>query len=168
MTATWPLGTTPATPADIACDELPAAPSTTALPTASGPTWNDLVDRVKEAGRYATTEEAARLTRTVLSALGGQVTGDERVALARRLPPEAARLIASRIPEPQPLPAAEFVDEVASRLDDATPATARWHVGSVLGALAHTLDDTLITRLLTHLPQGYALLFVRPQLILSA
>src|SRR3954468_15624331 len=64
--------------------------------------WTRLVDEVRESGLYPTRAAAERVTRTVLSALGGHVTGDERVALAHALPREAARLIASQVPAAHP------------------------------------------------------------------
>jgi uncharacterized protein (DUF2267 family) len=142
-------------------------------PAAYGPgretsTWEQLIDAVRQSGQYATVEEAERLTRVVLSALGGHVTGDERVELARRLPERAARLIAAQIPVAQPLVAADFVDFVAARIEGATPAMARWHVSSVLGVLPGIVGDGLVDRILARLPQGYALLFGRPQLLPAA
>lgn len=126
--------------------------------------WRELTERVQEAGQYTTRAEAERVTRIVLSVLGGHVTGDERVDLARALPEEAARVIASQIPVTRPLTAAEFVDAAAARIDGSTPATARWDVSSVLSVLADLLDEDLLTRILDHLPSGYALLFGRAEL----
>ncbi|MEU5096147.1 DUF2267 domain-containing protein [Streptomyces sp. NPDC020996] len=124
-----------------------------------------MVEEVREAGQYTTRAEAERVTRIVLSALGGHVVGDERVDLARALPEEAARLVASQIPVTRPLTAQEFVDAVAARIEGATPATARWDVSSVLGVLPGLVaDDDLIDRVLTQLPPGYALLFGRAEL----
>ncbi|WP_234443060.1 DUF2267 domain-containing protein [Streptomyces cellulosae] len=132
------------------------------------PRWTDLVEAVREAGQYPTTAEAERVIRIVLSALGGHVIGDERVDLARALPEEAARVVASQIPATRPLTAAEFVDTVAARIEGATPATARWDVSSVLSVLPPLLGDDLVDRLIIQLPAGYALLFGRPQLMPTA
>ncbi|MEU9440472.1 DUF2267 domain-containing protein [Streptomyces sp. NPDC048304] len=130
--------------------------------------WHELTERVREAGQYTTRAEAERVTRIVLSALGGHVTGDERVALVQALPQEAGRVIASQIPATHPLTAREFVDSVATRIEGATPATARWDVSSVLSVLADWVGDPLTTDLLTQLPPGYALLFGRADLIPTA
>ncbi|MEU7412653.1 DUF2267 domain-containing protein [Streptomyces sp. NPDC042638] len=130
--------------------------------------WLELTEAVREAGQYPTRAEAERITRTVLTALGGHVTGDERVAMAQALPREAGRLIASQIPAPHPLTAREFVDSVAARIEGSTPATARWHVSSVLSVLSTHLGETLTTNVLTQLPQGYALLFGRAELATAA
>ncbi|MEU8029756.1 DUF2267 domain-containing protein [Streptomyces sp. NPDC049099] len=130
--------------------------------------WEELTEAVREAGQYTTRAEAERVTRIVLSALGGHVTGDERVALAQALPREAARVIASQIPATHPLTAREFVDSVAARIEGATPATARWDVSSVLSVLANWVGTPLTTRLLAQLPPGYALLFGRADLAATA
>ncbi|MFD3615122.1 DUF2267 domain-containing protein [Streptomyces sp. NPDC058676] len=130
--------------------------------------WTELIDAVRESGRYPTTAEAERVTRVVLSALGGHVTGDERVDLARALPEEAARVVASQIPATRPLTAAEFVDAVAARIQGATPATARWDVSSVLSVLPGLVGDDLVDRVLAQLPPGYALLFGRAELTPAA
>jgi uncharacterized protein (DUF2267 family) len=126
--------------------------------------WPQLIEAVRESGLYPTRSKAEQVTRTVLAALGTHVTGDERVDLARALPGEAARLIASQIPVTHRLTAAEFVDSVASRTPGATSATARWDVSSVLGALPPLIGDDLVSRVLAQLPPGYALLFGRADL----
>ncbi|MEU6093325.1 DUF2267 domain-containing protein [Streptomyces sp. NPDC047079] len=132
------------------------------------PDWPRLIEAVKDSGQYTTTKEAERVTRLVLSTLGGHVVGDERVELARRLPEEAARLIASQIPVTCPLTAPEFVDSVAARIEGATPATARWDVSAVLSALPELIGDGLTSRLLAQLPTGYALLFGKADLLTRA
>ncbi|MFJ4472491.1 DUF2267 domain-containing protein [Streptomyces sp. NPDC089424] len=142
----------------------PTMPPLTTAP-ARTVTWTELITAVQRAGRYPTRTEAERLTRTVLCALGRHVTSDARAALAKALPEEAARVVASEIPAPRPLTAPEFVDAVADRVQGATPATARWHVSSVLGVLPEVVGDTLVDDLLRQLPRGYALLFGRAELI---
>ncbi|MFG3270346.1 DUF2267 domain-containing protein [Streptomyces luteogriseus] len=127
-------------------------------------TWTQLIEAVRQSGQYTSWPEAEQVTRTVLSALGAHVTGDERVDLARALPGQAARLIAAQIPATRRLTAARFVDEVASRTPGATSATARWDVSSVLSTLPPLIGDDLITRILAQLPTGYALLFGRADL----
>ncbi|MFF7646002.1 DUF2267 domain-containing protein [Streptomyces canus] len=130
--------------------------------------WGDLVDAVRHAGQYPTAAEAEQVVRVVLSALGGHVTGDERVDLARALPEEAASLVASRIPLTRPPAAPEFVDAVAGHIEGATHATARWHVSSVLSVLPELVGDELVDRVLARLPSGYALLFGKAELARAA
>ncbi len=88
--------------------------------------------------------------------------GDERVELARALPEEAARELASQIPATRPVTAAEFVDSIAAR-SGATPATARWDAGSVLGVLPNLVGEDLSDRVLRELPPGYARFFGRAE-----
>ncbi|MGW1586027.1 DUF2267 domain-containing protein [Streptomyces sp. NPDC002386] len=148
-----------------------AAPSQRPLAPEAGADaarWEALTEAVREAGRYSTAAEAERVTRTVLTALGGHVTGEERVALAQALPRQAGILLASQIPANTPLSAREFVESVADHLEDATPATARWDVSSVLGVVADTVGEPLTTRVLAQLPPGYALLFGRADLAAAA
>lgn len=127
-------------------------------------TWEALTEAVRETGGYPTRAQAEHLTRLVLTALGTHLTGDERVALAQSLPPEAGHLIASRIPLPHPLTAREFVDSVSTQLPDSTPATARWDVSSVLTAVSDLIGPALTDQVLSQLPRGYALLFGRAEL----
>lgn len=154
-------------PGSIQQPRRTTAPATEPRP-AQDPAWRELVDAVREAGQYPTRSEAESVTRIVLSALGGHVVGDERVDLARALPEEAARVVASQIPATRKLTAAEFVDSVAARIEGATPATARWDVSSVLSVLPPLIGDELVTRILDQLPPGYALLFGRAELTPAA
>ncbi|MFF6812114.1 DUF2267 domain-containing protein [Streptomyces sp. NPDC012403] len=151
---------TPQKPATV--KQAGGVPAPAAAPRNDG--WHQLIDAVRESGQYPTRSQAENVTRVVLSALGGHVVGDERVDLARALPEEAARAVASQIPVNRRLTAAEFVDSVAARIEGATPATARWDVSSVLGVLPELVGDALITRVLAQLPPGYALLFGRAEL----
>ncbi|MFF9088026.1 DUF2267 domain-containing protein [Streptomyces sp. NPDC014991] len=130
--------------------------------------WRELTEAVREAGQYPTRADAEHVTRTVLSALGGHVTGEERVALAQALPLEAGRLIASQVPATDPLTAREFVESVATRIEGSTPATARWDVSTVLSVLSDHIGEPLTTRVLSQLPPGYALLFGRADLAAAA
>ncbi len=88
--------------------------------------WNELIQQVRVSGQYATDPEAERVLRTVLTVLGAHITGDERRALTRCLPVEAACILARQTPAAQALTAPQFVDAVAARLGDLTPPAARW------------------------------------------
>ncbi|MFI5685728.1 DUF2267 domain-containing protein [Streptomyces sp. NPDC051636] len=162
---TLPTPTTlsgPRTPYDTATGP---APGTRPHPAGTErDAWTELIDEVREAGRYPTRREAERITRIVLSALGGHVIGDERVDLARALPEEAARVVAAQIPATRPQTAPQFVESIAARIEGATPATARWDVSSVLSVLPKLVGDDLVTRIIAQLPPGYALLFGRADL----
>ncbi|WP_165986367.1 DUF2267 domain-containing protein [Streptomyces sp. YIM 98790] len=127
--------------------------------------WSECIEQVREYGQYPTTREAERVTRIVLSALGGHLGDADRAALAARLPEEAARVLTGQVAATRPLRGAEFVENVALRLGGAGHDTARWDVSSVLSTVAQLAGDELTDRIIDHLPEGYALLFGRAQLV---
>ncbi|WP_019074547.1 DUF2267 domain-containing protein [Streptomyces hokutonensis] len=130
-------------------------------------TFEHMLEQVRYEGAYATRAQAERAVRAVLAALGQQVTGEDRRELAARLPHEAAVTFASEIPATQPLTGWAFVRELARRTGG-TPATTRWDTGTVFRIVARLAGEDLISRLLTQLPSGYALLFGRAELTQAA
>ncbi|MEU8827581.1 DUF2267 domain-containing protein [Streptomyces sp. NPDC048636] len=130
-------------------------------------TFSQLLEKVRYEGAYPTRERAETVVRAVLTGLGRQLTGDERVDLASRLPLEAARMFAGPIPDPEPLTGWGFVKDLVIRAGG-TPATARWDTGSVLKVVAQLVGDDLVDRILAQLPPGYALLFGRIELTRAA
>lgn len=130
-------------------------------------TFDEMVERVRYEGAYPTGERAEAALSAVLAALGRQLTGDERVALAARLPVEAALTLTAQIPGAETLTGYGFVSDLASRTG-ATPATARWDTGTVFAVVARLAGDELVTRIIRRLPNGYALLFGRAQLTPAA
>ncbi|WP_328329278.1 MULTISPECIES: DUF2267 domain-containing protein [unclassified Streptomyces] len=130
-------------------------------------TFHQMLERIRYEGAYPTRERAEDVTHAVLAALGRQLTGDERVDLAARLPIEAALVFTSQIPDSQQLTGWGFVKELAGRTGG-TPATARWDTGAVLAAVGHLAGPALLNRILAQLPSGYALLFGRAELIQAA
>jgi uncharacterized protein (DUF2267 family) len=130
-------------------------------------TFEQMVEKVRYEGAYPTRERAAEAVHLILSGLGRQLTGDERVELAARLPFEAASILTAQIPDTQPLTGWAFVKDIADH-SGATPATTRWDTGVVLAAVATLAGPDLITRILSRLPSGYALLFGRAELIQAA
>ncbi|MYV41756.1 DUF2267 domain-containing protein [Streptomyces sp. SID1328] len=130
--------------------------------------WTNLVEAVRETGRYPTTAEAEQVTRIVLSGFGGVLTGDSRAAFAEALPPEACEALSSTTPESIQPTAREFVESMATRIEGATPATARWHASSVLNVLAERAGTPTTARLISQLPPGYALLFGLAELMGTA
>ncbi|MEV5479072.1 DUF2267 domain-containing protein [Streptomyces sp. NPDC059687] len=133
----------------------------------SAMTYEQLLDKVRYEGAYPTRERAEEAVRLVLAGLGRQLTGDERVELAARLPHEAAQTLTAQIPDIQPLTGFDFVKDLADRTG-ATVATTRWDTGSVLCAVAALAGPDLLTRILHQLPCGYALLFGRAELTPAA
>ncbi|MGW8726121.1 DUF2267 domain-containing protein [Streptomyces sp. NPDC055808] len=130
-------------------------------------TFHEMTERIRYEGAYATREQAEDVTRAVLSALGRQLTGDERVDLAARLPVETALDLTAQIPDAQPLTGWGFVKDLATRAG-ATPATTRWDTGTVLSVVGHLAGPDLLDRILAQLPSGYALLFGRAELTQAA
>jgi uncharacterized protein (DUF2267 family) len=130
-------------------------------------TDEEMLEKVRYEGAYPTRERAEEAVRLVLAGLGRQLTGDERVELAARLPIEAARVLTAQIPDTHPLTGWAFVKDLASRTG-ATLATTRWDTGSVLCTIADLAGPDLLTRILRQLPNGYALLFGRAELTPAA
>ncbi|OIJ86091.1 hypothetical protein BIV25_42095 [Streptomyces sp. MUSC 14] len=130
-------------------------------------TYEQLLEKVRYEGAYPTRERAEEAVRLVLAGLGRQLTGDERVELAGRLPFEAATILTAQIPAAQPLTGWAFVKDLAARTGD-TLGTTRWDTGSVLCAVAALAGPGLLTRILHQLPSGYALLFGRAELTQAA
>ena len=130
-------------------------------------TFEQMLERVRYEGAYPTRERAEEAVRLVIAGLGRQLTGEERVELAARLPREAALVLTGQIPSPQPLTGLAFVEDLATR-SGATPATTRWDTGSVLATVAASAGPELLTRILRQLPTGYALLFGRAELTQAA
>nr|WSW48804.1 DUF2267 domain-containing protein [Streptomyces sp. NBC_01001] len=132
-------------------------------PPVTAMTFDQMLERVRNEGAYPTRERAAEAVRTVLAALGRQVTGDERVDLAQCLPVEAALTLTAQIPDTEQLTGWGFIKDLAARTG-ATPATARWDTGAVLAVATRLAGPDLLARILRRLPGGYALLFGQVEL----
>ena len=87
-------------------------------------TFDQMLEKVRYEGAYPTRERAEEAVRTVLAALGRQLTGDERVDLADRLPVEAALVLTAQIPDTQPLTGWGFVKDLATRTGASRPPPA--------------------------------------------
>ncbi|MER5758794.1 DUF2267 domain-containing protein [Streptomyces sp. NPDC002082] len=131
---------------------------------AAAMTYDQLLERIRYEGAYPTRERAEKAVRTVLGALGRQITGEERGDLAGRLPVEAALTLTAQIPDTQQLTGWGFIKDLAARTG-ATPATTRWDTGAVLAPISALAGPDLLARILRRLPDGYALLFGQPQLL---
>ncbi|MFC8076703.1 DUF2267 domain-containing protein [Streptomyces sp. NPDC057307] len=136
-------------------------------PPATVMTYDQLLERVRYDGAYPTRERAERTVRTVLTALGRQLTSDKRTELAAQLPVEAARIMTAETPGAERLTGWGFVKDLATRTGG-TAATTRWDVGTVLALVADLAGDDLLDRVLAQLPPGYALLFGRAELLQAA
>ncbi|MFD9208169.1 DUF2267 domain-containing protein [Streptomyces sioyaensis] len=130
-------------------------------------TFHQMLEKIRYEGAYPTRERAEEAVHLVLAGLGRQLTGDERVELAARLPVEAALTFTAQIPATEQLSGRGFVKDLATRTG-ASPATLRWDTGTVLTAVADLAGGELLTRILQRLPAGYALLFGRAELVRAA
>ncbi|MDF3294164.1 DUF2267 domain-containing protein [Streptomyces silvisoli] len=126
-------------------------------------TFEALLAKVRYEGAYPTREQAQEVVLQVLALLGRQLTGEERVALAAQLPLEAALALTGQAPATEQLSGWGFVKDLARR-SGTTPAVARWNTGTVFCVLAQLIGPDLLDRILEQLPEGYALLFGRPEL----
>ncbi|WP_018562757.1 DUF2267 domain-containing protein [Streptomyces sp. BoleA5] len=131
---------------------------------ATAMTFDAMVEHVRYEGAYPTRDRAEQAVQEVLAGLGRQLIGDERVALAARLPVEAALEFTAQVPRPEPLTGFDFVSDLAVRTGG-TPATARWDAGTVFAVLARLAGEDLVSRILAQLPSGYGLLFGRAELM---
>ncbi|MDD9380412.1 DUF2267 domain-containing protein [Streptomyces sp. ZAF1911] len=126
-------------------------------------TFDQMLERVRYEGAYPTIERTEEAIRSVLAALGRQITGDERVDLAQCLPVEAALVLTAQIPDIEQLTGWDFVKDMASRTGT-SPAIARWDTGAVLAVVSRLAGPDLLARILHQLPGGYALLFGQAEL----
>lgn len=129
-------------------------------------TFERMLETVRYDGAYPTRERAEESVTGVLTALGAQLAGGERASLAARLPAEAARLLSAAAPA-EPLSGQEFVKELAARTGGTT-ATTRWDSSTVLTLVGRLAGSDVLSRVLTQLPPGYALLFGRGELTQAA
>ncbi|SNB76357.1 Uncharacterized conserved protein, DUF2267 family [Streptomyces sp. PgraA7] len=126
-----------------------------------------MLEKVRYEGAYPTRERAEEVVRVVLAGLGRQLTGAERVDLARCLPLEAARVLTAQVPGTRPLTGKDFVQDLATR-SGASLATTRWDTGAVLADVAAHAGADLTSRIIHQLPSGWALLFGRAELTPAA
>ncbi|MGY4979233.1 DUF2267 domain-containing protein [Streptomyces sp. 900105755] len=118
---------------------------------------------VKERGEYGTLEEAERAARVVLALLGAHLVGEVRAQLAARLPEGFALILLNPLQSAEPLSPERFVRATAAWIEGATEQTAAWDVSAVLSVVADATGDDLLKQILLQLPEGYDLLFGRPQ-----
>jgi uncharacterized protein (DUF2267 family) len=109
------------------------------------------IERLVEVAPFANQAEAARAARALLQVLGGLLTQDERVALARELPAELVRLLAIGLPQPN-VDWTEFHRRVA-QVEGVPLALAIEHSEVVCRALCEALAPSTRQHLQTTLPK---------------
>lgn len=125
--------------------------------------WPAFLEQVQERGEYAESYEAERASRIVLALLGAHLVGQVRVELADRLPETFALILLNPLQTSEPLSPERFVRVVAAWIEGASEKTAAWDVGAVLSVAADAAGEQLTAEILMQLPEGYDLLFGRPQ-----
>ncbi|HEX4787251.1 MAG TPA: DUF2267 domain-containing protein [Actinospica sp.] len=125
--------------------------------------WHTFLADVQERGQYATVDEAERAARVVLALLGAHLVGQVRAELAARLPETFALILLNPLQAREPLSPERFVRAVAAWIEGATEKTAAWDAGAVLSVTADAAGEQLTAQILLQLPDGYDLLFGRPQ-----
>jgi uncharacterized protein (DUF2267 family) len=125
--------------------------------------WPAFLERIRERGEYADAGEAERAARIVLALLGAHLVGQVRADLAARLPETFALILLNPLQAREPLPPERFVRVVAAWIEGATEKTAAWDVSAVLSVAADAAGEDLTAQILLQLPDGYDLLFGRPQ-----
>jgi len=127
--------------------------------------YDTFLEKVAERGEYAETEEAERAGRVVLALLGAHLIGQVRAELAARLPETFSLILLNPLQAREPLPPERFVRAAAAWIEGATEKTAAWDVSAVLSVAADAAGEELMKEILMQLPDGYDLLFGRPQAI---
>jgi len=125
--------------------------------------FDTFLDEVAERGEYAGKDEAERAARVVLALLGAHLIGQVRADLAARLPETFALILLNPLQAREPLSPERFVRASAAWIEGATEKTAAWDVGAVLSVAADAAGEELMKEILMQLPDGYDLLFGRPQ-----
>ncbi|PJE93892.1 DUF2267 domain-containing protein [Streptomyces carminius] len=126
--------------------------------------YDEFLARVRELGEYKSSQEAERITTSVLEVLASRITPDESEDLAAQLPgPLGDFLLESRPERPETYGMEEFLRRVADRTG-ARPRTAEWDASAVLATLAGSVSGGELNQVLSQLPSGYAVLFGKPEL----
>lgn len=118
---------------------------------------DDFFRKVKDQAGLDSTEEGARLTEVVLTALAARIERGDRADLASELPGEFSRYFDSGR-EQELLPARDFVDLVSARYDGGIERTGEL-IRAVLGTLREAVSEGRVQQLMAELPEDYGPLF---------
>lgn len=119
-----------------------------------------LLDQVRARGEWDSRQAAARTVQGVLEILGAHLVEGDRVELALLLPYPCGLILANGTHTGRVLTPERLIRAVAAR-DNSHPAAARRSVTAVLGAVAKSVDEALLNRILSRLPPGHGALFGR-------
>ena len=125
--------------------------------------WQSFLAEIQERGEYAGPEVAERAARIVLDLLGTHLVGQVRADLAARLPETYTLILLNPLEAREPLTPERFVRAAAAWLDSPSEKIAARDVSAVLSVTADAAGEQLMAEILQQLPDGYDLLFGRPQ-----
>ncbi len=127
--------------------------------------YDELLARVRDSGEYDTREEAERVVRVVLAALGVRLVGGEAKDLAAQVPDQVSEVLTVQADSGGVQVGIEdFLREISRQLGTDSTETARWDASAVLTTLAEGITGGELNQLLSQLPSGYAPLFGHPEL----
>ncbi len=126
--------------------------------------YDDFLAAVRDRGEYRDQQDAERVSRAVLGALGERLGGGEPEDLTAQLPDELSDVLLVQPRRGESVGAEEFLQRVGDQLDEAAPEPARWDSSAVLSTVAESIEGGELNHLLSQLPSGYATLFGHPEL----
>lgn len=134
----------------------------------------EFVAEVCERGGYADTDEARKVTFTVLPLLGQRLNPDAAADLAAQLPVGIAEAVVAQgigVVPTAPRPRAfgdidvdEFLRRIAMELSTTTD-TACWAAHAVLATVREAIPPHALDHVLSRLPPAYTALFAQYELI---
>lgn len=124
-----------------------------------GATMETFLDQVRREAELASQEEAGRLTRATLSALGDSVSEGETAKLAPALPPELRSVLSSRSTQARSFDKSTFLDAVSSGTDSTDLEEVERQARAVLRTMRSWEPENNVDKALDQLPPGIADLF---------
>lgn len=124
-----------------------------------GATMETFLDQVKRAAELPGQEEADRLARATLSALGDAVSEGEAAKLAPALPPELRSTLSSRSSQAHGFDKTTFLDAVSGGTDATDFEEVERQARAVLRTMRSWEQEDHVDKALDQLPAGIADLF---------
>lgn len=124
-----------------------------------GATMKAFLDQVRREAELASEEEAERLTRATLSALGDAISEGETAKLAPALPPELRGALSARGGHPRSFDKATFLDVVSSGTDSTDLEEVEHQARAVLRTMRSWEPEKHVDKALDQLSVGIAELF---------
>jgi uncharacterized protein (DUF2267 family) len=131
--------------------ELPPAFLDLLPPDGARPTVEDFLGQVRQAGRLASTDEAASAARATLSTLADRITAGQAQDIALHLPDELRVHLAGAPEKAASFDRTTFLDRIAAAEQTDRP-TAERHARAVLTAVRETVPQREFSDMLGQLP----------------